>query len=116
MSPVCKRQRGRRVSHVPVPTENELGESALDVSRKLKHLDCEALVRSHTSALWCVTSLVYVKVLHFVCVYFCRCLYTCAHSCNKPCPTNLTITCMWSMSGGSGGTTSTTATTTLRRR
>ena len=27
-------------------TENELGETALDVSRKLKHGDCEALVRS----------------------------------------------------------------------
>lgn len=27
-------------------TENELGETALDVSRKLKHNDCEALVRS----------------------------------------------------------------------
>lgn len=26
--------------------ENELGETALDVSRRLKHRDCEELVRS----------------------------------------------------------------------
>lgn len=62
-----------RVSNVTVLTENELGESALDVSRKLKHLDCEALVRSNTLAAYCVTLLLHKFYTLLVCICLCVC-------------------------------------------
>ena len=54
---------------VCVCTENELGETALDVSRRLKHGHCEALVRRRSAAclyMWLLSVTLYIINLNRV--------------------------------------------------